>query len=258
MQFVGDLDLSKAHLMPMVTDASGRKKVDIYLDNTSTQSSNRLQFQLCPNEDEAMVTRFGLDKVREDERDPTRRGLVCVVSHEATIQSLKALDDAVVAYAVANSKELFKKVLTEEQVRLRYKPVIAHEKDDESLPYLIKFKVKCMGAAVPTKIFKFTGSGTSVRANEDTLAHRGSRIVPIVSAYGLWFMAGDAQFGLSFQAEKMLVDPAEGPSEVADFKTKRPLVVVKAEDAEDVESAKRAKIVLEGTEDDEEAVESAM
>jgi hypothetical protein len=257
MPFVGDLNLSKVHLTPMVMEASGRKKVDIYMDASSTQSSNRLQFQLCPDEEDAMVTRYGLDKVRDDDRDPTRRGLVCVVSNEAAIKALTALDDAVVAYAVANSKDLFKKVLTEEQVRLRYKPVIAHEKDDESLPYLIKFKVKCTGAAVPTKIFRITGPGTSVRANEDALTNRGSRIVPIVSAYGLWFMAGDAQFGLSFQAEKMLVDPAEGPSEVADFVTKRPLVIEKADKDEDHE-AKRVKIELEGTEDGEEGAESAM
>ena len=93
--------------------------------------------------------------------------------------------------------------------RLPYsgKPVLAHERDDETLPYLVKFKVKCTGAAVPTKIFRITEPGTVVRANEDVLSERGTRVVPVVSAYGLWFMAGGAAFGLCLQAERMLVDP---------------------------------------------------
>ena len=92
--------------------------------------------------------------------------------------------------------------------RLPYsgKPVLAHERDDETLPYLVKFKVKCTGAAVPTKIFRIRGT-SAVRANEDVLSERGTRVVPVVSAYGLWFMAGGAAFGLCFQAERMLVDP---------------------------------------------------
>ena len=93
---------------------------------------------------------------------------------------------------------------------------------------------------MPTKILRLTGPGTSVRANEDALAHGGSRVVPVVSAYGLWFMAGDAQFGLSFQAENMLVDPADGPSETSAFVTKRPIVVEKEEEPD----AKRSKIEL--------------
>ena len=241
MPFIGDLDLSKVHLTPMVTEASGRKKVDIYMDASSTKSSNRLNFQLCPDEDDAMTTRYGLDKVRDDDKDPTRRGLLCIVSNEAAIRSLKALDGAVVAYAVANSKELFKKVLTEEQILLRYKPIIAHEKDDENLPYVTKFKIKCTGAVVPTKIFRITGPGTSVRSNEEALTHSGSRVVPVVSAYALWFMAGDAQFGFSFQAENMLVDPASGPSDMAAFVTKRPMTVEKEVEEPEV---KRVKVEL--------------
>ena len=248
--FVGDLDLSKVHLTPMVMDSQGRKKVEIFLDNTSTKNNNRLQFQLCPDEDEPLVTKYGLDIVRDNDRDPTRRGLMCIVENESTISSLKNLDEAVVKYAIENSKDLFKKTLNEEQVRMRYKPVIAHEKDDDTLPYLMKFKVKCTGAQVPTKIFCKTERGTTVRSNEDALANRGSRVMPIVSAYGLWFMAGDMQFGLSFQAENILVEPADGPSETSVFKTKRPLVL---EEEENVE-AKQPKIELEEADEGESAM----
>lgn len=222
MPFVADVDMSKVHILPMVQDKD-RKKVDIYRDASSTTNYNRLEFQLCASEEEPLTTRFRLDDPQD--KDPTRRGLSCIVEDAKVIAALKTLDERIVAYAVANSKELFKRVLSEEAVRTKYKPLVAHEKDDPELPMLTKFKVKCTGSRVPTRILRLTGPGKVARATEDSIGNRGSKVVPVVSVLGLWFFAGDAQFGATVQAERLIVTPVEARDELADFTLKHKLVV---------------------------------
>lgn len=259
--YVGSLNLSKIHFAPL-TNANGRKQVELFLDASSTLGSNKIKFQLCPDEKEPILTRYSLDSVREDS-DPTRRGLTVILRNPATIAALQAMEAAIVDMAVASSKEWFKKELTRDQVLLRFKPILA-EHPDEPGTFLMKLKVKCRGAKVPTKFLRLVDGSQLKSSNEDDLSARGALVVPLISTYSLWFMAGDAQFGASFQAEEMIVTPGDAPSETSNFTLTKTMEVVKGDeddkeggaaaaaptgDGDDEPGAKRIKVDLEGAEE---------
>lgn len=249
--FVGDLDLSKVHLAPLVMK-DNKKQVELFLDASSTLNSNHVKFQLCPNELEPITTRYPLDQAHQDNSDGTRRGLMLVIKNKRAIASLKALDEAIVQHAIAKSKELFKKELPEDNVRLRYKPILVPHPDDEEA-CLMKIKVKCTGAKVPTKI-KRKISGTQVKpSNENDLSAGGALVVPLVSTFSLWFMGGDTQFGLSFQAEELMVTPGAERNELSNFTLAGSIEVVDDEPPNEDEAepvTKRFKVELEGGEDE--------
>lgn len=238
--FVGDLDLSKVHCMPMEKGRLGQKLVRVFLDNTSTANSNKVWFQLARDEDEPVVTHFSLDRVTDEQTDKTKRGLAMRIASEAAIGSLTALDEALIDKGVANSKEWFGKELKREQVLDRYKPILAVSNDGEHT--FMKAKVKCTGHAYPTKINRVV-DGTYYPSDERVLACKGVRGVPIVSAFQLYFFNNN--FGLTFQVEDFLVYHVEEFSETSKFALKRPLQAAKDGADEDAHDAKACKVILE-------------
>ena len=182
---------------------SGDAQVDISMDATSKKI--HLRFQLCPHEDDPLITRYGLDLVRVG--DTTRRGLTCIVSNKTAIASLKALDQPSSRTAVAHSRILFRRTLTG---RGGTRTIQARPRTLEGTTRLCPTSSSSRSSARarrcrPRSSASPTGHG-GARQLGDVLSGRGTRVVPVVSAYGLWFMAGGC-FGLCLQAERMLVDP---------------------------------------------------
>lgn len=252
--FVGDLDLANVHIAPLV-QKEGKKHVEVFLDSSSTLSSNHIKFQLCPDEREPIETRYALDQPHMDNGDGTRRGLTLIIRNKKAIVALKALEDTIVKHAVAKSKEFFKKELEERTVRDRFKSILTPHPDDSEAFYM-KIKVKCTGAKVPTKIKRKISETQVKSSNEHDLSAPGALVVPLVSAYSLYFMAGDAQFGLSFQAEELMVTPGAARDEMSNFALTTTMQVVKdegdgptgdaTEDAGEGEPApKKFKVTLE-------------
>ena len=64
--------------------------------------------------------------------------------------------------------------------------------------------------------------------------------MPIVSAYALYFLGGGTQFGLSFQAEKMIITPGAARDVLDDFVTSKPLKVT-----DDAPLGEPAEVVLD-------------
>lgn len=223
--YIGNVDMTKVSFGPR-EDANGKTKVDVYLsaDQTKNNKFNRIAF--CKDALEPLTTRFALDTVREDKTNLLRRGLGITISDEVTVKALQELDETLIRAAVTNSKDWFKgKILTEEQVRLRYKPVLAKlYETDETLG--IKVKVKCPGSAVPTALHLRAEDGTHYRdgGRIDHLT-RGAKVAPIMSAsYGIWFMGGGTQFGISFQIEEMIIVPGVGmEDDLSQFASSVPL-----------------------------------
>lgn len=232
---VGNCDFSRLHAMPM-TKNNGKKRVDLFMDDMSTAPGNKIKFQICQDETKPVITKYPLDQVRDDTSDPTRRGQVCLIEDPKDQESLIKLDDRIVELGVQNSKEWFGKPLTEEQVRLRYKNCLTRDSDDSD--YNFKFKVKCTGAAWPTKIFRKSGPDSLVPTNESALSAKNAKIVAIVSAYGIYFISGDAQFGVSFQAEHILVvEEGVASSATGAFSLTKSFKVVPPPDQEGVDVA---------------------
>lgn len=232
---VGDCDFTRICALPM-TKNNGKKRVDLFMDDTSTAPANKIKFQLCVDETKPVLTKYGLDQVRDD-GDPTRRGQVVIIDDPKDQDSLVKFDDRIVQLGVQNSKDWFGKTLTEEQVRLRYKNTITRDSDDAES--LFKFKVKCTGAAWPTKILRRSGSDSLAPANESALAAKGAKIVAILSAYGIYFISGDAQFGVSFQAEHILVvEEGTASNEVSAFSLSKSFRVVADPAKEDDDKTK--------------------
>ena len=229
------------HLGPCETK-DGKTKVEVYQDSTSTQRSNRLnKVALCRDAMVPMDTRFKLDTPRDDAKDQFRRGLGITVSDEMTLKAIRALDDTIVQAAVKNSKDWFKgKVLSEEQVRARYKPILGRLTESDTTEG-IKVKVKCPKISGPPELYVSSSIPTTILLRDEAGKHRkldlnvedpvvyltrGAKVVPIVSAsYGIWFMGGGSQFGLSLQAEEMIVVPGEtaGDHLLSHFASSAPL-----------------------------------
>lgn len=208
--YIGKMDMSALAFGPVETNAN-KVRVDVYRDSSGMSRANRInRVALCRDAKFPMETRFALDSVREDAKDPNRRGLGITVSDTDTITALRALDERIIQAAMVNQKEWFRKTLTEEQIRARYKPLLGKLTEADETEG-VKVKVKCPGSQVPTALHLRTGDGLH-RKNGGRVDHltRGAKVVPIVSAsYGLWFMGGATQFGLSLQAEEMIVIPGD-------------------------------------------------
>lgn len=253
--YIGDIDMSKITFGPR-EDTNGKTKVEVYMNAEQTRQNKFNRIALYRDAIEPMTTRFALDTVREDKTNLYRRGLGITVSDERTITALRALDEAIVQAAVTNSKDWFKgKMLTEEQVRLRYKPVFGklYEADETEG---VKPKVKCPGTEWPTALHLRDEDGKHHK-NGGRIEHltRGALVVPIVSAsYGIWFMGGGTQFGISFQAEEMIIVPGQtAADDLSQFNSSIPLKMAEKPAATDLEES-RKRVLDDATEADEDPV----
>jgi len=207
-------------------------KVDVYRDGSSTNTSNRFnRFNLCRDANEPMVTRYGLDSVRDDQRNPHRRGLTIRVSDPVTRSALEALDQRVIAKAVECSREWFGKAgkplgqrLSEDVVRDRYQPLV-YFKDEGDTDKVIKIKVKTGGDYPTAMHLNEDGRYRKYGARDEHLT-MGARVVPIVSmSYGIWIIPG-GKFGLSLQAEEMMVTPGECVADdLSHFASSKPIMI---------------------------------
>ncbi len=217
--FIGDLDMSKIRFSAMYMK-EGRQHVDVYPEDSR---SSKLEFNLCRDCQEPFPARYGLDPVRDDQPDKSKRGQLIQIVDPKVAEAFEALDETIIAAAVANSQEWFrsKTPLSEEMIRGRYTKIL---KQEEDIPTM-RFRVKLSTAKVPTRLICMPEPGMFRQApgREEELEHRGARLAPILSSgVGLWFMAGGAKFGISFQAEKMVYVPGAPPTALSGFLTKRP------------------------------------
>jgi hypothetical protein len=245
--YIAEYDASKMHFEKMTLGGSGQKQVLVYRDATSTSASNRLEFQLCADVAAPLDCKYRLDTVKDD-GNPLRRGQKVKLTDAMTLAALRAIDEKIVATAIERSAEWFGKTLPAEQVRMRYKPIAEVRRDGDD-HHEMKFTVKMPGGAVPTKLHLWEdGQVVPNAAQPEHLELSGAKVVPIVSAYSLYFLGGGTQFGLSFQAEKMIVTPGGPRDELSDFVSAAPLVAKR--DAADYRPAKVAKLDDVELEDD--------
>lgn len=233
-KFVGDVDFSKL-CFGNFQNKDGKQSVEVWADASNTTNKNKPKFQLCQFVDEPNEVRFPLDPIRYDATgkatNEDRRGIKVKLT-PAQEASLLVLDMKIVAAAVKNSKEWFKKELTEEQVMLRYHPVVhkAVETDDFNS---MGFKVKTGNSSWPTTLNLMLPNGKFVE-NGGKISHIdkgvGIRVAPILSAFSIWFMGGGAQFGISFSCDKMVVSPGTVQTSMSEFTSRAPVEIVQAEE----------------------------
>jgi hypothetical protein len=205
----------------------GKFKVEVYRDGSSTTQSNRLnRANLCTDAMKPFPCNFGLDGVRED-GNPERRGLMLRVTDPETVRALQEIDEVIVQKAVASSKEWFTKggrgpVLSEEVVRSRYSPLIyKYNESDEH--YVCKIKVKA-GGRYPTVLHLMDDAG-AYRKNAGRLEDLtpSAQVVPVVSmSWGIWFMAG-GKFGITMQAEEIIIFQGQKQDDMSHFASSVPL-----------------------------------
>jgi hypothetical protein len=138
--------------------------------------------------------------VKEEFGNENRRGLVIKVVDQEVSSALHKLDE---------------RILQEAMIKSRYKPIIYKDKPTDDFE-VIKIKVKTGNSEFKTQLHLKDADGKH-RKNAGRPEDIGSNceVVPIVSAsYGIWFFGG-SQFGLSFQAEEMIISP--NPTEEEDL-----------------------------------------
>lgn len=243
--FVGDVDMTQVHFGPMQNDGT-RQKVEMHRDATSNKSSNKLVFNLCKDARKPFACRYRLDTVREDQ-DGSRRGLIVRIQDESVQHALQALDDQVVQHALKNCKEFFKKSnMTEAEVRLRYKALVTKVKEEDE-DFCIKFKVKCKGWPTVLHLLRDDRTIEEDGATLEDISQNGAYVAPILSAYGLWFMGGGTSFGVTIQAERMVVKKGAPRPALDEFTfTDTPLQTVKRQRVEEDASVDAEEFAAEG------------
>ena len=250
----------KVHCAPPTTDTRGAKSVRVFMDSSSTMNSNMIQVQLCEDESSAIRCLYPLNQAYEG-GNQFKRDLKIVIEDPKVIAKMHALEERLVSEAVRNSKQWFKMPLTEEQVRLRLKPILtptAPPSDPTGEPLqVMKIKFKTAGSQVPTKLVVLDqATNTAKVCKEDKLELEGAVIIPVVSAYAIYFLGGDTQFGLSFNAEHIMIVQEGAPRDaLGAFTLKRKVALVHDEEEERGESSSKvAKVEL----DEADEAESAM
>ena len=224
--FLGDLDMTKVVFLPVKKGNNNQNIVEICKDSSSTVR-NKLIFQLCADIDDPCKTKYRLDSVPENS-DGSRRGLTVYVHEEEAKNALAKLDEMVLSAAQENCKEWFGKAsISAEELRFRYKPLLVKKEEEDT--HSTKFKVKC--GNYPTRLHSIKEDGTIVRngAHLEDLLLQGGTVVPILSVFSIWFMAN--QFGVSMQAEEMIIKKGSSSNELSGFRSRKKRKVVE----EDVE-----------------------
>lgn len=207
-------------------------KVDMFRDGSSSAKTNRFnRFNLCRDASEPMITKYSLDTVREDSNTPDRRGLMIRVSDTVTRKTLEDIDELVVKTAVECSREWFGKAgkplaqpLSEAVVRDRYQPLIFY-KDEGDEEKVIKIKVKTGGDYPTTMHLNEDGRYRKYGGKAEHLT-QGACVVPVVSmSYGVWIIPG-GKFGVTMQAEEMMVTRGQGAEDdLSHFASSKPIMV---------------------------------
>lgn len=224
--FVGTFDSCNLHFAPMSTTSDGRSSVELYKDPSMSKFS-RLEFQLCEDAEAPMTTKYAID----NDDNPNRRGLAVKVEDPRVVAALESLDAAICAKAVECSAQWFKKSLNADQIEARYKPILQKRDGDDH--FYMKIKVKTGTSKVPTVLHlrdPETGLVHKRGGRVEHLANAGAQVVPIVSAYSLWFMGGGSQFGISFQAERMIIAPGAPRNDLDKFLSSKQFKVAAATD----------------------------
>lgn len=225
------------HFMPAVTTL-GKTSVDVYWTPDSMSKSNRLKFSVATEKTPARA-QYALDTVRED-GNALRRTQKVIIEDPEVIEQLKILDDTILDAAVQNALQWFKKPLDRDAIAARYNPVLSQDGDK----HVFKFKVKCPGHEVPTKLHNCTDFATLTTEVDGARIEdlqRNALLMPIVNTLGLYFIGG-GMWGMSFQSDELLLKKADLPHPLAAFKTSIPFNIVK--DANEV-SLKRSFDELE-------------
>lgn len=251
--YIGNLEASKVAFSAPYTK-NHKTMVSVTFDD-----GRKLLFQICEDFQKPASAKYGIDEVRDEGLSGERRGQTIVIRDPSGKAALKALDEAIVKSAVANSKEWFgvKQPLSEEAVRLRYQPIVKEdEQPEQEGDMLMKFKVKVPPAKIPTKMIlpadkpgTYRELLTEAELNDAVkmLENRGCLLAPIISVPLLWFMGGGTKFGATLQAEEMVVTPAPPPSALRNFSSASSYEAVKRGAEEPVEAlAGDAKKVATG------------
>ena len=181
----------------------GQKMIDLSFDETSKAWSQRVIFQVCKNENEALRSMYGISKPREGQ-DETKRNLELILENESVIEKLKEIDEYVKKYAVSNSKALFRKELTMVEIVVKYKNILKWKepKDGNEGYYYINVKVN-KEKPPPIKVVEHN----KMRDGGIDDINPGCKIVPKVRLLFMWFMSDS--FGITPQADKFIVFPGK-------------------------------------------------
>ena len=195
-----DVDMSKLHFHPLKTQGKA-KVVDISHSKDSTSWVNRLVIQLA-TDTKPLNAAWALSKPKDDDDSDGTKRMWQLELNEDLLEKFEEIDNFMIEYGVTNAREIWKKDLKREQVEDRYTPLIKR-KDGEEPSILIK--VKCPPADWPTQIRKVDNDWTTYAPGTIDDLTKNAKVVPIVKTLGLWFAMD--KFGMSLQADKMLVSP---------------------------------------------------
>ena len=178
-------------------------------------------FQLA----QALPVPFGLEKGIEAKS--RQKMELCLERDSAYIQVAQRIDDYVVAYTVRKSPELFKKQMTEDQVRTLFRPTVTLP-EDPTRRALMRVKVNAESSKRPTSVLVVRNEGQYEHGTQADI-QAGCTMQVILEIGGIWYAV--KSFGVTLVAKKVLVYAKRGGGAdggIADFTLPAPMELVKA------------------------------
>lgn len=174
---------------------------------------------------QALPVPFGLeDGVEAKSR---KKMELCLERDSAYIQVAQRIDDYVVAYTVRKSPELFKKQMTEDQVRTLFRPTVTLP-EDPTRRALMRIKVNAEASKRPTSVLVVRTEGQYEHGTQADI-HAGCTMQVILEIGGIWYAA--KSFGVTLVAKKVLVFAKRGGGAdggIDDFTLPAPMELVAA------------------------------
>ena len=165
---------------------------------TITQPSGPIRFQLCPLAT-GLRAPWGASSCQGQEA--TKLNLDLSLDSAELLAWCDSLDEWLVATITEHSERLFKKRMTEQQVRAQYRPLVARKEGSSYAPTL-KTKINL------SSVRCWTPAGERIEASE--VNWKRSLLCPCVSVRQLWFVS--RLVGLTLDVTDVVVHPSEEES----------------------------------------------
>ena len=193
-----------AHLEFSAVTTNKRGSNSVYV----TYGSGRISLQGIAVEDPPYVAPFGITAFADDGNTAARKNLDLSIHCPNALKFWTAVDEQIIAAAIANRETWFRVALTPEQIRKNYSPLVIFDVDNKGYAPRLHTKVTVAGAEADKvlRVFNYDVRKNMVYPATALDVRVRSKGVPIIDMGAIFFM-GATKFGLTLYTTDFLLFP---------------------------------------------------
>jgi hypothetical protein len=180
-----------------------------------TYGSGRISVQGIAVEDPPYTAPFGITAFADDGNSMARKNLDLSINCPNALKFWTAVDEQIIAAAIANRETWFRVALTPEQIRKNYSPLVIFDLDNKGYAPRLHTKVTVSGtdASNVLRVFNYDVRKNTVCPATAMDVRVRSKGVPIIDMGSIFFM-GATKFGLTLYTTDFLLFPDRTRGEV--------------------------------------------